>query len=322
MTEELPVLPDIPCPFPSTFGARPHPHAQTAERDVLALLDTIDAPPQLKRRLADIGLGPLTGQLYPGTSREGLRLAMLYFAQFCLHEDWITRQDPAGLTRAYERALAVFDGEPPAPADQPLTRLTGHLGRSLRDFQLPEHTDRFRTALSDYLSAHVWEADLQRRRRTPRLAEYRHLRPVVLGVRPLHELYPVIHDRPVPARLLGHPVAEALSNSLVNFHYLANDVRSLAKELRAEKHPLNAVLVLRAQQGLSLQEGIDATARAAAEELDAYQQLKATLPRLGLDHPALAAHLTDLERLAADTVAWHIATPRYGATSSRRKADR
>ncbi|MER7770968.1 terpene synthase family protein [Kitasatospora sp. NPDC096140] len=320
MTEDLPVLPDIPCPFPSTFGAHPHPHAETAENDVLALLDGIDAPARLRRRLADIGLGPLTGRLYPGTSRHGLRLAMLYYAQFCLHEDWITRQDPAALTRVYDRVLAAFDGEPVTPDDLPLTRLTARLARHLRAFRLPEHTGRFRTALSDYLGAHLWEADLQRHRRSPTLAEYRHLRPVVLGVRPLHELYPLIHERPVPAHLLGHPVVEALGAMMVNFHVLANDVHSLAKELRGERHPLNTVLVLRAEKGLTLQQGVDATARAAAKELAAYQQLKATLPRLGLDHPALAAHLADVERLAADTVAWHLATPRYQAASRHQAA--
>ncbi|MFD8820999.1 terpene synthase family protein [Streptomyces sp. NPDC059605] len=314
MPDELPVLPDIPCPFPTTFGAHPHPHADAAENDVLALLENIDAPAQLKQRLADIGLGPLTGQLYPGTTRQGLRLAMLYYAQFCLHEDWIIRQDPATLTHAYDRVLAVFDGEPTNPADSPLTRLTSHLARHLHAFRLPEHTVRFRTALSDYLGAHLWEADLQLHRRTPALAEYRHLRPVVLGVRPLHELYPLIHLQPVPTHLLGHPVVEALGAMMVNFHVLANDMHSLAKELRAEKHPLNTVLVLRAEKGLTLQQGVDATARAAAKELDAYQQLKAALPRLGLNHPALTAHLANMERLAADTVAWHLATPRYQAT--------
>ncbi|MGW5355239.1 terpene synthase family protein [Streptomyces sp. NPDC004031] len=319
MADELPALPDIPCPFPPTLGARPHPHARTAEHDVLTLLDGIGAPAQLKRRLAGIRLGPLTGRLHPGTSREGLYLAMLYSALFCLHEDWITGQDPAGLTSAYDRVLAVFDGEPATAADLPLTRLTGRLAHSLRDVRLPEHTDRFRTALGDYLHAHRWEAGIRRRAVSP--AEYRRMRPVVLGVRPLHELYPVIHRRPVPVHLLGHPVVEALGEHLVTFHYLVNDVHSLAKELRAEKHPLNTVLVLRAAHGLSLRQGLDAAARAAAEELDAYQRLKTTLPRLGLDHPALAAHLTDLERLAADAVAWHLAAPRYRVASPRRRTD-
>ncbi|MFB7213196.1 terpene synthase family protein [Streptomyces sp. NPDC056255] len=295
-----------------------HPYAETAEDEVLVLLADIDAPDRLGHALAGIGLGPLTGQLLPGASPAGLRLTMLYFALFCLHEDWVARwssegpaRDLADLTAVYERALAVFDGSPPVSTDLPLIRLTTHLARELHSFRLPEHTERFRSALSEYLHSHLWEADIQLHRHTPPLAEYRQMRPAVLGVRPLFELLPVVHARPVPAHLLRHPVVRALRDVLVDFHVLVNDLLSLSKELHAERHPLNTVLVLRAEKSLTLQQGVDVTARAAAEELDAYQRLRASLPRLGLEHPPLTAHLADLERLAADTIAWHAAASRY-----------
>ncbi|MEU6667931.1 terpene synthase family protein [Streptomyces sp. NPDC046727] len=105
----------------------------------------------------------------------------------------------------------------------------------------------------------------------------------------------------------------ALRRILADHHVLVNDRCSLAKELRAER-PVNVVLVLCAEQGLAPQQSIDATARALSEEQHACLRLKASLPRLGLDHPALLSHLSDPEGLAADAIAWHAAAPRYHHT--------
>lgn len=311
------VLPDITCPFPSTFADRLHPHSAGVEREVLKLLQDSGMPDTLRNTLAGIRLGEFTGRLHPASSRQGLRLIMLNNALTCLHEDWIAEQDHEGrlhsaadMMAAYERALAVFDGSRPAPHDLPLARATGLVARELQRFGQPHHTQRYRTTLREYWHAHLWEVDLQRQYAVPSLAEYRQLRPHVLGIRALSELLPLASGNPVPAHLLDHPLIQALSRLLANHHVLVNDLFSLAKELHGER-PVNIVLVLCAEQGITLQQGLDATAHAIQGELSAYTRLKAALPRLGLQHPALLSHLADLERLAADTIAWHTAAPRY-----------
>ncbi|MEV6977567.1 terpene synthase family protein [Kitasatospora sp. NPDC093806] len=310
-------LPDVTCPFPSTFADRPHPQSEEVEREVLELLRDSGMPDTLRGTLAGIRLGEFTGRLHPAASRPGLRLIMLNNALSCLHEDWIAEQDEGGrlrsaaaMTAAYRRALAVFDGSRPGPHDLPLARATGLVAQALHDLGRPQHTRRYRTTLREYWHAHLWEVDLQRQHAIPSLAEYRQLRPHVLGIRALSELLPLAGGTPVPAHLLDHPVVQALARLIVNHHVLVNDLFSLAKELHGER-PVNIVLVLCAEQGLTLQEGVDATARAIEGELAAYLRLRAALPRLGLQHPALLRHLTDLERLAADAIAWHAAAPRY-----------
>ncbi|MGA4837395.1 terpene synthase family protein [Streptomyces sp. G45] len=317
MPGEAFVLPDVPCPFPSTFADRPHPHSEQVEREVRELLQDGGMPDTLEGTLTGIRLGEFTGRLHPASSRRGLRLIMLNNALSCLHEDWIAERDEEGrlhraddMAAVYERALAVFDGSRPRPHDLPLIRATGLVARELRRFGPSHHAQRYRTTLREYWCAHLWEVDLQRRCAVPSLAEYRQLRPHVLGIRPLTELLPLASGVPVPAHLLDHPLVQALSQLLVNHHVLVNDLFSLAKELRGER-PVNVVLVLCAERGLTLQQGVDATAHAIEGELSAYMRLKAALPRLGLRHPALLSHLTDLERLAADAIAWHAAAPRY-----------
>lgn len=285
--------------------------------EVLALLESIAAPDSLRFRFDESRLGELTGRLHPDAPPQGLRLSLLNSALFFLHDDWVAEQHTDGqlrgaaeLAAAYDRALAAFDGAPAAPDDIPLVRITALIGRELGRFRLPQHAERYRAALGDYLHAHLWEVDVQRQGTTPSLTEYRQLRPLVMGVRPLIELLPPIHGRPVPAHLLDHPAVQALRGILVNVHYLVNDLYSLVKEMHAER-PVNVVLVMCAEHDLTLQQGVDATAELIPRETTAYVRLKASLPRLGLAHPALLTHLTDLEHLVADSVAWHTAAPRY-----------
>ncbi|MGA4545837.1 terpene synthase family protein [Uniformispora flossi] len=274
-------------------------------------------PDTLRHTLAAIRLGEFTGRLHPASSRQGLRLIMLNNALSCLHEDWVAEQGERGQLRsaadmmaAYDRALAVFDGSCSDARDLPLARATALVAQALHGFGRPLHTQRYRMKLREYWHAHLWEVDLQRRCAVPSLAEYRQLRPYVLGIRALHELLPLADGIPVPTDLLEHPLVEALSGFLVNHHVLVNDLFSLAKELHGER-PVNIVPVLCAEQGLTLQQGVDATAHAIGGELAAYLRLRATLPRLGLERPALLSHLAGLERLAADAIAWHAAAPRY-----------
>ncbi|MEU2516474.1 terpene synthase family protein [Streptomyces syringium] len=327
MTSAPVALPDLPCPFTSNFTHRFHPDATAAEQEVLALLRTRPMPPGLQDALVGIRLGEFTGRLHPTASREGLRLLMLNSVMFSLHDDWAgqptTNGQPrtaAELTTAHDRTLDVLDGAPLTARDIPLTHLASLLAQSLQHFGPSPHATRYRTALRDYLRAHVWELDLQRHHRTPSLCEYRHLRSHLLGIRPLTALLPLATNTPVPEDLLDHPVVGALRRILDDHHVLVNDLYSLAKELETER-PVNIVLVLRAEQSVSLQQGIDATVRALAQEQQAYLRLKASLPRLGLDHPALSSHLGDLEALAADAIAWHAAAPRYHPTPADSKAD-
>ncbi|MFH8980242.1 terpene synthase family protein [Streptomyces varsoviensis] len=318
MTSARFVLPDLPCPFASNFTRRAHPHAEAAEQDVLALLRARPMPPGLRDALAGIRLGEFTGRLHPTASPEGLRLLMLNSVMFSLHDDWAgepaTNGQPrpaAELTAAHDRTLEVLDGAPLTPGDISLAHLAALLAQSLRRSGPSPHAARYRTALRDYLRAHLWEVDLRRHHRTPSLGEYRHLRPHLLGIRPLTALLPLATNTPVPSALLDHPVVRTLRRILAYHHVLVNDLYSFAKELRTEQ-PVNIILVLRAEQGLTQQQAIDATARALAEEQQAYLHLKSSLPRTGLDHPALLRHLGDLEALAADAIAWHAAAPRYG----------
>ncbi|MEU0403756.1 terpene synthase family protein [Streptomyces sp. NPDC006197] len=325
MTSVRFALPDLPCPFASAFTHCPHPHAEAAEREVLAHLRHRAMPPGFQKTLAGIRLGEFTGRLHPTASPEGLRLLMLNSVLFSLHDDWAGEPAPDGrprhaaaLTAAHDRTLDVLDGAPLTPHDAPLAHVASLIAHALRRLDPGHHAARYRTALRAYLQAHLWEVDLQRHHRTPSLSEYRHLRPHLLGIRPLTALLPLATGNPVPDHLLDHPVVSALHHILDNHHVLVNDLFSLAKELGTER-PVNIVLVLCAEQGLTLQQAIDAAARALAEEQQAYLQLKDTLPRLHLDHPALLRHLGDLERLAADAIAWHTAAPRYHHASTDRE---
>ncbi|MEW2578854.1 terpene synthase family protein [Streptomyces syringium] len=327
MTSARFVLPDLPCPFASAFAHRPHPHAAAAEQEVLAQLSARARTPGLQEALAGIRLGEFTGRLHPTASAEGLRLIMLNSVLFSMHDDWagepMTNGQPrtaAELTAAHDRTLDVLDGALLTPRDAPLAHVASLIAQALHRLGPCHHADRYRTALREYLQAHLWEVDLQHHRRTPSLGEYRHLRPHLLGIRPLTALLPLATDSPVPAPLLDHPVVSALGRILADHHVLVNDLFSLAKELETER-PVNIVLVLCAEQGLTLQQGIDAAARALAEEQQAYLKLKDTLARLHLDHPALLHHLGDLERLAADAIAWHAAAPRYHHTPADSKDD-
>ncbi|MFE3585864.1 terpene synthase family protein [Streptomyces vinaceus] len=230
------VIPEIFCPFPTTFSDAPHPAAERVGRDVLAHLPASRASSGLDRTVAAVRLVDFTGRFYPGSSPQGLFITMMYSLIFFSHEEWVESGDiqhhprpGEEAARVYDRALMAFDDATQSTVDDPpFLKMLQPFGQSMRAFGRPDVTSRFRAALRCFLQAQAWELNLLRRGEVPALAVYRDLRRHASGILPAYSLTPLIFDMHTDDHLLDHVLIRTLIARLANYASWANDLLSLS----------------------------------------------------------------------------------------------
>jgi terpene synthase-like protein len=306
------IQPTLACPFPSGINV----HAATVQRDTLAwarrfqLIRDDAACERLNRRR----YGELMARAYPHAPLAALQLVSDWNTWLFLLDDECDEtglgKDPARLAQVHARLLAIMRGALYGDQARPqicalhdlTTRLLARTGeRWLR---------RFSRQVEQYFAANVWEATNRLQGAMPDGATYRTMRPFTGAVYSYLQLIEFTEQLDLPPTVRDHPDVQGLAQMTNNCICWSNDIISLEKELiHGDVH--NLVLILGAEQNLSLQEAVDQVAALHDAEVRAFIALAAQLPSFG------AAVDAELQRYVAGMQFWMRANLDWSAATAR-----
>jgi hypothetical protein len=271
-------------------------------------------------RLASLGL--------PTTPLPGLQLVcdwivwlFFYDDMFCDDVESTSADSLAHLFEVQSRMLAILHGLPVEKDDPPIVRMFA--GLCERTFAIATETratgfsDRFSVEIERYFQSNIWEARNLVMRIAPALPIYLKMRPFTGAVGIVFALVELIRRDPL-AHVRRHVVVQQLELLANNAICWTNDAGSVDKEIR-ERNPHNLVLVLCADQQLSLDEAKAQVAAMRNAEEASFAVLAGTLA----EYETLAT--TEAEGYIADVTSfirgnriWMQETRRYSESLSMR----
>ena len=211
--------------------------------------------------------------------------------------------------------LDTLKGAPPTDQDEPLAHALQDLQQRLRTKVTATWMRRFVRSVKEHFEASVWEATNRAENISPDLPTYVRMRPLTGGMHVDSEFIEITRGIRLPAEVRGHEVVSSLTVASNNVICWANDIFSLAKEVkRGDVH--NLVLVLQHQYGLSLQESIDHAARMHDGAVRAFMEWEPHLPSFGTVVDAnLKRYVSALRTRMRGNLDWVHESVRYGWTA-------
>jgi 5-epi-alpha-selinene synthase len=318
------VLPELYCPFSPAISE----HADAIHTSTVEWAQRFDLTPGWKAsKLFDAtGIGYLVARTHPDAALDELRLISDWYAWLFLQDDMRdeseTGKRPDELSSIDDRFLDILEGAELGILDEPLTcalhDLRERLGERLRVNVLSDvWMRRFVRTVRGHLEATLWEATNRRRLIVPELDSYVRMRPMTGGLSIVTELVEIVEGVHLPAEVREHRTVVRLTEASHNVVCWANDILSLAKELRTGEVN-NLIVVLRGEYGLTLQQAIDLAAEMHDAEVIDFVHASTLIPSFGAEvDGALDRYVAALRARMRGVLDWAYESGRYGATSSR-----
>ncbi len=273
------VLPELFCPFTSVFNR----HADVVDTRTIAwvrhhhlLIQETDY-----QRFSVVRLGWLAARTNPTASLNSLQMVTDWCSWFFIRDDYCDERGigtrPEALRSLHARFLAILGG---APLDAEDTTLAAAL-HELWHRTLPETTEawrcRFVDNLQTFFEAGVWEAMNRADEVIPDVTTYLKMRPFTGGLYAYIDLFELSEEVCLPNYVLEDSTVEQLTTKANNAVCWANDIMSLAKEIKqGDIH--NVILSMRQRQTLTLQQAVDRAAALHDAEVRAFIELELRLP--------------------------------------------
>ncbi len=310
-------LPQLYSPFPSGLNL----HADSVGRETIAWARHFNLVTEdiVERRLATTHIGGLVGRVYLSTPRAQLQLLADWTTWLFLQDDQcdelgISKQ-PTQLQAIHARSLAVLRGAHPTLQDRPLTHALSNLRLRMLQYADAEWMSRFIASFEECLTASIWEATNRARGTTPDVTTYLQQRALTGGLYPYIVLIELTEQIHLPRQAREHPTVERLTLMAVNVVCWANDILSLAKEIKqGDVH--NLVLTLQHKHRLTLQEALERAAALHDTEVRAFIDLELRLPSFGAPvDAALKQYIAILRSWMRGNLDWSYTSGRYLATA-------
>lgn len=307
------VYPALYCPFPSAIN----PHAAAVHRATLVwaqqfqLIRGETARERLDRRR----YGELMARAYPHAPRQALQFVSDWNTWLFLLDDECDEtglgKDPARLAQVHAHLLSILRGAAPGAQDGPQSHALWQLITRLRAQADEEWMRRFNRQVEAYFSANVWEANNRLCGRIPEAAPYRAMRLFTGAVYMYLMLIEFTGQIQLPPDVRDYPDVQRLAEMTNNCICWSNDIISLEKELQhGDIH--NMVVILRAEQDLSLQAAVDQVAAMQDAEMREFIALAARLPSFGEAVDAeLQRYVKGMQHWMRANLDWSAATARY-----------
>ncbi len=276
------IIPELFCPFPSSIS----PYAQAindatigwARRSQLLTENTA------YHRLCAIGVGWLVGRTTPYTHLEGLQLLADWCTWLFLQDDQCDEQGigkhPELLKAVHSRSLEILGGMQPTAQDNS----AGHALYDLRQRMLGKGSDewmvRFIQCVENSFDASVWEATNRAQGITPDVHSYIDKRASTSAMFTVLSLTEIADGIRLPKEVREHPTVQQLNLYAINAVCWANDIISLAKEIK-QRDVHNLVLALRHQYHLPVKDAIYRAAALHDAQVRAFIDLQHRLPSFG-----------------------------------------
>jgi hypothetical protein len=279
-------IPPVYCPFPSAINSCAA-EAQEALSRWAQRMGLVQGPKAVARFNAS-KFGYLTARAYPAIGRDELVLLSSWNTWlFCLDDQSDESgfgRDPVAMQAIFARFMALLHGQPALDAS-PLTRALVDLWARMSEGSNPAWRARFRYSVSAYFASQVWEATNRARRTIPGKDEYIRMRRITGALDTGIVLIDLAAHVMLPDAVRTSPLVTDLCDAANDVVCWTNDLVSLPKEMaRGDVH--NLVIVLRHQDGGSLQAAADAVALMIRERTLAYMNME----RMALERLIPAYH--------------------------------
>ncbi|WAS96086.1 terpene synthase family protein [Nannocystis punicea] len=315
---------------PSIFEPQAAPinrYAELVEREgiawVLRFFPSVALSPGRLRKLQAAKFARLAARGLPRAPLAELRLVCdwitwLFFYDDALCDDVVAAPEPLKrLHEAQVRMSAVLRGSPALEDDEPLVHMLAELGARTAAWAAPGFMPRFVAEVERYFQSNVWELRNLLHQLRPALPIYLKMRPFTGAAGVVFALIELIRHESL-GEVRQHVVVQQLELLANNAICWANDIGSLEKEM-VEQNPHNLVLVLQADQGITLDEALARAVAMQGAEEDAFDALAASLRDYdGLSSPAVLGYVADLGSFVRGNFVWMQETMRYRARLSMR----
>lgn len=316
---------------PSIFEPHAAPinrYAELAEREgvawVLRYFPAVALSPGRLRKLQAAKFARLAARGLPRAPLAELRLVCDWITWLFFYDDALCDDvsaaagDPLGrLHEAQSRMLAVLRGSPTHEEDEPLVHMLAELGARTAAWAAHGFMARFVLEVERYFQSNVWEVRNLLHQLRPALPIYLKMRPFTGAAGVVFALIELIRHESLE-QVRQHVVIQELELLANNAICWANDIGSLDKEI-GEQNPHNLVLVLQADQNLSLEEALARAVAMQTAEEDAFDALAADLRDYeGLNRPDVLGYVADLGSFVRGNFVWMQETMRYRARLSMR----
>ncbi|WP_411120160.1 terpene synthase family protein [Streptomyces sp. 058-1L] len=308
------IVPDLYCPFPRP----PRPHADRAEREIVAWLERFGLirTPAERERLSGIRIGWLTGAAHadgllepsiiaaqltawltgfddryadcPAPAEQGVPTARLMLRLRAVMEDPDTAVDPADPYGASLRDLFV--------------RLAAHAG--------PEQLMRMRSGMTEYFMSALCQLTYGLGGYTPTFEEYLELRRYTGICHIVFTLVDVARGFELPGRVWAGPAVRTLNTLAADIIDYANDVLGSRKEETHHDDLARSLpQVLARQYGCGHAEALRRSAGVHDEAVRAFMMTAVEVRRT--TDPFLARYVAGLEAWIVAHFDWYEITDRY-----------
>ncbi len=306
-------LPELYCPFP----ARINRHAEEVGQHTLTWASRYNllGDAAIAHRLQAVRVGWLVARAYPSVAPDALLLLADWCTWLFLQDDQCDEKgvgrDPERLAALHHRSLAVLGGAPLCRSDLPLTIALADLRERIARRASERWWTRFLRSVADAFAASVWEAGNRLNGLVPDIDTYRDKRPLTGGLYTLVDLAEVTEKLYLPPDVHDHATTRLLTRHAVNAVCFANDIVSLAKELKqGDVH--NLVLVLRHHQAIPLQQALLRAAALHDATVRAFVELMLHLPPVSQEvQPHMDRYVAMLQAWMRGNLDWSYASGRY-----------
>ena len=305
-------LPKLFCPFTPAM----HSNIEELEKEAMerwAGILGLHAKHKAFRKLQASRFPVLVGGCHPTASDDGVRLAVdfLYWVflwddQFdsgVVSPDWIRQQNQ--LATEVLQGTAVLEHDAP-----PLFWILSDI-RDRLVTKMPEAwMQRFIRSVVAYFEGCAWEAETRVNGTCPDVETYIHMRRLTVGAYQVLDLIEAAEGFHLNEEIWSNPIIKEMIDLTSDQLGWANDLFSLTADLKDEGH-LNLVFSLQKQEGMELQQAVNATVAMHDAAVKRLIELEQQLPSFGEKDPEVARFVQGMYRWIRSSIDWSILTGRY-----------
>jgi hypothetical protein len=270
-------IPRFTFPWPAAC----HPEAASAENETLKFAVRHGLAPDhaYLARLARTKYGWLAARCYPSADREFLQIAADYFTWFFIVDDLFVDRVQTLTERTIPNLTAMIDvldhhrlGRDPVFGEQAWLEICTRFRRRLSH----EHFQRFAHGMRMWASTAGLQIVNHLQQSSVGIEQYETIRRHTSGTYPCLTLLDTANTGPITPAEYNDPLIQQLCLHTNNVICWSNDIQSVRMELNQPGQYWNMVVIY-ADQGLTLQESVDLVAHRVRSEIAAFQLLAQTV---------------------------------------------